>query len=50
MVDAEKRRRLRRAASAWLASHPDSAGLDVAFEVVGVRGGRVSRLADDLDG
>ena len=50
MVDAEKQRRLRRAASAWLARHPESGGLDVAFEVIAVRGGRVSRLADDLDG
>lgn len=49
MIDAEKRRRVRRAATAWLAAHPESAALDVAFEVVAVRGGRISRLADDLD-
>jgi putative endonuclease len=48
MVDAEKRRRLRHAAKAWLAAHPETAGLDVAFEVVAVRRGRVSRVADDL--
>jgi putative endonuclease len=49
MVDAEKRRRLRNAATAWLAAHPDTSRLDVAFEVVAVRGGRVSRVADALD-
>jgi putative endonuclease len=48
MVDEEKRRRVRRAATAWLAVHPESAGLDVAFELVAVRGGRLTRLEDDL--
>jgi putative endonuclease len=48
MVDAEKRRRIRRAARAWLAAHPEGSGLDVGFEVVGVSSGRVTRLADDL--
>ena len=48
MVDAEKRRRVRRAATAWLAARPHDGQLDVAFEVVAVRGGRVSRVADDL--
>lgn len=46
MVDAEKRRRVRRAASAWLAGRPELAGLTVAFEVAAVRGGRVRRLPD----
>jgi putative endonuclease len=48
MVDAEKRRRVRRAARAWLAAHPEAAPLAVAFEVVGIRDGRVTRVADDL--
>jgi putative endonuclease len=48
MVDAEKRRRIRHAAKAWLSVHPDASALDVAFEVVAVRGGRVARVADDL--
>lgn len=36
MVDAEKQRRLRRAAEAWLARHPDLARLEVRFDVVAV--------------
>lgn len=48
MVDAEKRRRVRRGAAAFLAAHPELAGLDVAFEVVGLRGRRLVRVADDL--
>jgi putative endonuclease len=48
MVDAEKRRRVRRAAEAWLAGHREHAGLDVRFDVVGIRGRRLVRLADDL--
>ncbi len=47
MVDAEKRRRLRRAAGAWLATHPELAGLAVRFEVAAVQGARVRRLVDD---
>ncbi len=42
-VGAEKERRLRRAAESWLARHPELAGLEVAFEVVAVRGGRIER-------
>jgi putative endonuclease len=44
MVDAEKVRRLTRAAEAWLASHPDCLRLDARFEVAAVRGGRVERV------
>jgi len=44
MVTEEKRRRLRRAAEAWLAAHPEGAGLEASFEVVGLRGGRLQRL------
>lgn len=44
MVDEEKLRRVRRAASAWLARHPRHAGLAVRFEVAAVRDGRVTRL------
>ncbi len=46
MVDEEKRRRLRRAADAWLAAHPDLADLDVRFDVVAVSPQRVVRIAD----
>ena len=48
MVDAEKRRRVRRGAAAFLAARRDLARLDVAFEVVGLRGRRLVRVADDL--
>lgn len=42
-VGPEKRRRVRRAATAWLARHPELRGLDVALEVAAVQGGRVER-------
>lgn len=44
MVDAEKRRRVRAAAAAWLAAHPEAAGLEVAIEAAGVQGRRVERV------
>ena len=44
MVTEEKQRRLRRAAEAWLAAHPELAGLQVSFDVIAVRGGRLERL------
>jgi putative endonuclease len=37
MVDAEKLRRLHRAAETWLARNPAHGGLDCRFEVVAVR-------------
>jgi putative endonuclease len=46
MVDAEKQRRLEFAAKAWLARHPEAAGLSVSFEVMAVRGGRMERVAE----
>lgn len=46
MVGPEKQRRLRRAAEAWLAAHPEAAGLEASFEVVALRGGRLERLED----
>jgi putative endonuclease len=48
MVGAEKRRRVRSAAAAWLQRHPELATLEIGFEVAAVREGRVSRLADDF--
>ena len=45
MVDAEKRRRLRRAAAAWLGRHPEASRLIVSFDVIAVRGGRLHRIA-----
>ena len=44
MIDEEKRRRVRRAAHAWVATHPEAAGLDVALEAVAVRGRTVERV------
>jgi putative endonuclease len=44
MVTAEKKRRLRRAAEAWLAMRPELEGLSVGFDVIAVRGGRVQRV------
>lgn len=44
MVTAEKQRRLRRAAEAWLAAHPEAEELEPRFDVVGFREGRLERL------
>ncbi len=44
MVTAEKQRRLRRAASAWLSARPELARLAVGFDVIAVRDGRVQRV------
>jgi Holliday junction resolvase-like predicted endonuclease len=46
MVGPEKQRRLRRAAEAWLAAHPETAGLEVRFDVVALRNGRFQRLEE----
>ena len=43
-VDREKRRRVRRAAASWLQAHPESAGLEIGFEVAAVMHRRVERL------
>ena len=45
MVTAEKVRRIRRAAEAWLAAHPAWAGHAVRFDVLAVRGRRLERVA-----
>lgn len=44
MVSPAKVERVRRAAAAWLAAHPEAAGLEVRFDVVAVRGGRVEHV------
>ena len=44
MVTAEKRRRLRRAAEAWLGARPELARLAIGFDVIAVRDGRVQRV------
>jgi putative endonuclease len=47
MIDAEKTRRVRAGARAWLAAHPEVAGLEVALEAVSVQGRRVERVPLD---
>jgi putative endonuclease len=44
MVGPEKQRRIRWAAEAWLAKHPELAGLETSFEVVADRCGRLERV------
>ena len=44
MVGTEKLRRLVQAAETWLAAHPEHAGLEVRFEAVGVRDGKLVRV------
>jgi putative endonuclease len=43
-VGPEKERRLRRAAEGWLARNPELRELEVACEVVAVRGRRIERV------
>jgi putative endonuclease len=44
MIDAEKVRRVLTATRAWLAAHPEVAGLEVALEAAAVRGRSVQRV------
>jgi putative endonuclease len=44
MVDPRKQSRLRRGAEAWLAARAELAELEVAFDVLAVRGRRVERV------
>ncbi len=44
MVTEEKQRRLRQAAEAWLAAHPELGQLHASFEVIAVAEGRLERL------
>jgi putative endonuclease len=46
MVGPEKRRRLERAAEAWLASRPELGRLEVRFDVVAVTARGVTRVAN----
>jgi putative endonuclease len=48
MVGPEKQARLRRAAEAWLAEHPEAAEWDVRFDVVAVTPRGVRRMANAL--
>lgn len=42
-IGPEKRRRVRRAADAWLAAHPELEGLEVRLEAVAITGRRLER-------
>ena len=46
MVTAEKQRRVRRAAAAWLAVRPELGGLAIGFDVVAVREGKLQRVPE----
>lgn len=48
MVGPEKQRRLRRAAESWLAVRPELAGLELSFDVLAERNGRLERLTNAL--
>ena len=45
-VGTEKQRRVRRAAEAWLATHPELDGLEVSFDVVSVGPDGLRRTRD----
>ena len=47
-VDAEKRRRVRRAAQIWLSRNPQAAHVRIGFEVVAVDQGRLTRVPATL--
>ena len=44
MITPEKVRRLARAGEAWLAAHPETAGLEISYEAVGLSAGRFQRV------
>jgi putative endonuclease len=44
MIDATKTRRVRTAARAWLAVHPELVGLEIGLEAAAVRGRSVERV------
>ncbi len=48
MVGLEKQRRLVHAAEAWLARHPELEDLEMEFEVIALRDGRLERMREAL--
>ncbi len=46
MIGPEKARRVRRAAEAWLAARPELSGLEVQFDAVADREGRLERVGN----
>ncbi len=47
-IDAEKRRRVRRAAQVWLSRNPQAPDVRIGFEVVTVEQGRLTRFRTNL--
>lgn len=47
-VDAEKRRRVRRAAQVWLSRNPQAPRIRIGFEVVAIDQGRLTRVPATL--
>ena len=50
MVGPEKQRRIARAAEAWLAGHPELADLEMSYEVVAERAGKLERVRAAFEG
>jgi putative endonuclease len=48
MVDETKVRRLHAAADAWLAGHPELRGLEVRFDLIAERAGRLQHVPNAL--
>jgi putative endonuclease len=46
MIGPEKARRVRHAAESWLAARPEFGGLEVRFDAVAVRAGRLERVSN----
>ena len=46
MVGRRQGARVRRAADAWLARHPEAQGLGVRFDVIADRAGRIEHVPD----
>jgi putative endonuclease len=44
MITPEKVRRLARAGESWLAAPPETAGLEVSYEAIGLAAGRFQRV------
>jgi putative endonuclease len=44
MITAEKLRRLWQAGDSWLAAHPETADLEISYEAVTLREGRLQRV------
>jgi Holliday junction resolvase-like predicted endonuclease len=50
MVGPEKQRRIARAAEAWLEARPELADLEMSFEVVAERAGKLERVRAAFEG